>query len=68
MPEPVRCDICGKLFNSRHIKSHMRLAHPEDKADSPAEQDQIKKILELYKTLSVENKERVLTLLAAARS
>jgi DNA-directed RNA polymerase subunit N (RpoN/RPB10) len=66
MPEPVRCDVCGKLFSSRHVKSHKRLAHPKGKgAVSVAEQDGIKTILDLYKTLSAENKERVLAQLAA---
>jgi DNA-directed RNA polymerase subunit N (RpoN/RPB10) len=66
MPEPVRCDICGKLFSSRHVKSHKRLAHARDKMGvSVAEQDRMKKILDLYKTLSAENKERVLAELAA---
>ena len=66
MPEPVRCDVCGKLFSSRHVKSHKRLAHPKDNgAVSVAEQDGIKTILDLYKTLSAENKERVLAQLAA---
>jgi predicted amidophosphoribosyltransferase len=66
MPEPVRCDVCGKLFSSRHLSSHKRLAHPKDKlAVSVAEQDGMKKILELYKALSTENKARVLAELAA---
>jgi DNA-directed RNA polymerase subunit N (RpoN/RPB10) len=66
MPEPVRCDVCGKLFSSRHVKSHKRLAHPKDKrAFSDAQQDGMKAILDLYKTLSAENKERVLAQLAA---
>ena len=66
MSEPVRCDVCGKLFSSRHVKSHKRLAHPKGKvAVSVAEQDGIKTILDLYKTLSAENKERVLAQLAA---
>jgi DNA-directed RNA polymerase subunit N (RpoN/RPB10) len=66
MAEPVRCDVCGKLFSSRHVKSHKRLAHPKGKvAVSVAEQDGIKTILDLYKTLSAENKERVLAQLAA---
>jgi DNA-directed RNA polymerase subunit N (RpoN/RPB10) len=67
MPEPVRCDVCGKLFSSRHLSSHKRLAHPEDKTGPAAEQKQIKAILKLYKTLSAENKKSVLALLAAAR-
>lgn len=65
MPEAVRCDVCGKLFNSRHVESHKRLAHPGDKVGSAAERNQMKKILALYKTLSAENKGRVLALLAA---
>jgi DNA-directed RNA polymerase subunit N (RpoN/RPB10) len=66
MAEPVRCDVCGKLFSSRHLSSHKRLAHPKDKlAVSVADQDGIRMILDLYKTLSAENKERVLAKLAA---
>jgi DNA-directed RNA polymerase subunit N (RpoN/RPB10) len=66
MPEPVRCDVCGKLFSSRHVKSHKRLAHPADKgAVSVADQDGMKMILEVYKTLSPKNRERVLAELAA---
>ncbi|HXN51638.1 MAG TPA: hypothetical protein VN943_06850 [Candidatus Acidoferrum sp.] len=66
MAEPVRCDVCGKLFSSRHVKSHKRLAHPKDKlAGSASQQNGMKTILELYKTLSAENKQRVLADLAA---
>jgi len=66
MPKPVRCDVCGKLFSSRHVKSHKRLAHPKGKlAVSVAEQDGMKAILDLYKTLSAENKKCVLAKLAA---
>ena len=72
MPEPVRCDICGKLYSSRHLSSHKRLAHGKEKlAGSPAgqnssvtQQDGVKKIIEIYKTLSAENKERVRAQLA----
>src|ERR1700740_2799699 len=63
MPEPVRCDICGKIFSSRHVKSNQGLAHA--KAGSTDEQTSIKRILEAYKTLSAENKKRVLAQLAA---
>lgn len=63
MPEPVRCDVCGKLYSSRHLKSHKRLAHPEE--ETAAEQKGIKKILEIFKTLSAENKQRVLAELVA---
>jgi DNA-directed RNA polymerase subunit N (RpoN/RPB10) len=66
MPEPVRCDVCGKLFSSRHLSSHKRLAHAKGKfTGSAAEEQGIKTILELYKSLSAKNKERVLAQLAA---
>jgi DNA-directed RNA polymerase subunit N (RpoN/RPB10) len=66
MPEAVRCDVCGKLFSSRHLNSHKRLAHAKGKVTgSVAEEEGIKTILALYKTLSAENKERVLAQLAA---
>jgi len=66
MAEPVLCDVCGKLFNSRHLNSHKRLAHAKDKpARSVAQQNGMKAILKLYKTLSAENKKRVRAQLAA---
>jgi predicted nucleic acid binding AN1-type Zn finger protein len=66
MPEPVRCDVCGKLFSSRHLSSHKRLAHARQKlGEATDEQNRMKTILELYKNLSAENKQRVLAQLAA---
>ncbi|HYL61202.1 MAG TPA: hypothetical protein VE077_01165 [Candidatus Methylomirabilis sp.] len=66
MAEPVRCDVCGKMFSSRHVKSHKRLAHGRDQpAGSLAEEDGMKMILMLYRTLSAENKEKVRAKLAA---
>ena len=66
MPEAVRCDVCGKLFSSRHLSSHKRLAHGRQKlGEATDEQNRMKTILELYKNLSAENKRRVLALLAA---
>ncbi len=64
MPEPVRCDVCGKLFSSRHVSSHKRLAHKEKPGGPPAEDDKVKTILELYNTLSAENQKGVLAQLA----
>jgi hypothetical protein len=65
MPEPVRCDVCGKLFSSRHLSSHKRLAHPKHKlVGSSAGEGAMKKILELYKDLTAEDKRRVLAELA----
>lgn len=65
MPEPVRCDVCGKLFSSRHVSSHKRLAHPKQEAGSSNQEDQMRTILVLYKTLSAEHKRRLLVQLAA---
>ena len=65
MPEPVRCDICGKLYSSRHLSSHKRLAHAKQGAGSTSGETHIKTILELYKGLSEEHKKRVLADLAA---
>jgi DNA-directed RNA polymerase subunit N (RpoN/RPB10) len=66
MPEPVRCEVCGKLFSSRHVKSHQRLAHAKDKPASPeTEQNRVKTILKVYKSLSAESKGRVRAQLAA---
>jgi DNA-directed RNA polymerase subunit N (RpoN/RPB10) len=67
MPEPVRCDICGKLFSSRHVSSHKRLAHAKDHVGgSGAAERGMKAILEVYNTLSAEDKKRVLAQLANA--
>ena len=68
MPEPVRCDVCGKLFSSRHLSSHKRLAHDRQKPSRATDdQNAMKAILELFKTLSGENKERTLAQLAAVK-
>jgi hypothetical protein len=66
MPEAVRCDVCGKLYSSRHVSSHKRLAHAKDKVAGSAAKDRgIQTILEIYNTLSHENKERVRAELAS---
>ena len=68
MPEPVRCDVCGKLYSSRHLSSHKRLAHAKDKlAGSAAKERGIQTILDIYNTLSSENKKRVLKALASVK-
>jgi DNA-directed RNA polymerase subunit N (RpoN/RPB10) len=67
MPEPVRCDVCGKLFSSRHVSSHKRLAHRKDHVGGPAATEHgVKTILEIYDSLSSEDKKRVLAQLANA--
>jgi hypothetical protein len=65
MPEPVRCDVCGKLFSSSHVSSHKRLAHAKDKLGGSTPERGMKTILEIYDSLSAENKKRVLAQLAS---
>ena len=66
MPEPVRCDICGKLYSSSHVKSHKRLAHSRQKPAAVAD-DAIHTIVEIFGTLSPENQTRVLAQLSMAK-
>jgi predicted nucleic acid binding AN1-type Zn finger protein len=66
MPEPVRCDICGKLYSSSHVNSHKRLAHAKPKPQVAADAaEDGSAILEIYATLSPENKTRILAQLSA---
>ena len=67
MPEAVCCDICGKMFSSRHVSSHKRLAHAKLKAGTPSEQERMQTMLEIFNGLSDETKQRVLTQLAASK-
>ena len=54
MARPVHCDICGKLYSTSSLSTHKRLAHRiSDK--SAAE-----KIVDLFKTLSIDDQKRVL--------
>ena len=64
MANPVRCDVCGKLFSSSYVKSHKRLAHSREQVASADGQAGMKTILELYKNLSDADKQRVLAKLA----
>ena len=70
MAEPVRCDICGGLFSSRHLNSHKRLSHGSKTAgpvlkSSTSDQDAMRKIIDLFGGLSEENKKNVLYRLTA---
>lgn len=65
MPDTVRCDVCGCLFSSRHLNSHKRLSHG-GKTSSPIaenptnDQDAMRKIVDLFASLSEVNKKNVL--------
>ena len=65
MAEPVRCDVCGKLYSSRHLSSHKRLAHAKPKPGTMSAEDQMRAIMDLFKSLSPEHKASVLAQLAA---
>jgi hypothetical protein len=65
MATVVRCDVCGKLFNSSYLGSHKRLAHAKRSKSAPSEPEAIHKILELFRGLSPEGKKTALEQLAA---
>jgi DNA-directed RNA polymerase subunit N (RpoN/RPB10) len=60
MAQPVRCDICGKLFSSSYVGAHKRLSHPKTTSTEPAA---VQKILKLFDALSAEWKKQVLAAL-----
>jgi DNA-directed RNA polymerase subunit N (RpoN/RPB10) len=62
MAEPVRCDICGRLYSSRHLSSHKRLSHGgKSSGQIPiTDQDVMRQIVDLFSALSEENKKNVL--------
>ena len=62
MSEIVKCGICGKSFNKRHVTSHMRLAHnKKSNPDSSArdEEEVMEEILHLYERLSDEERKEL---------
>src|SRR5260370_42225862 len=61
MPEPVRCDVCGKLFSSRHLSSHKRLAHAKEKLAGAPRPGGVKTVFQLFKTLFAEDKTPLLS-------
>jgi len=68
MAKTVRCDICGGLYNQRHLSSHKRLSH--GKREKPAgfskqEPPSIAMIVSLYKQLPEKQKKEVLDRLAS---
>jgi hypothetical protein len=60
--EIVKCEICGKSFNKRHVKSHARLAHKKkSNPDSSAreEEEAMEKILHWYERLSGKERKKL---------
>jgi hypothetical protein len=63
MPATVKCQVCGKLYNSKYISTHVRLSHPEiARAADPAgfEQKIAEQIVNLFNQLSPETRKQVL--------
>lgn len=57
--EIVKCGICGKSFNKRHVKSHARLAHKKRSNPTSSAKDEeeiMEEILHWYEALSDEEK------------
>jgi hypothetical protein len=61
----VKCNICGKMFNTRYLSSHTRIVHAgEEDATERKQQEVMRKISGLYRGLSAENRKKVLERLA----
>jgi hypothetical protein len=66
MAKTVRCDICGKLFSSRHVSSHKRLAHTKaTSGGARAPENQVEAIVQLFENLPAEEKREALAKLMA---
>jgi hypothetical protein len=68
MSQMVKCDICGGLYNRRHLSSHKRLSHGNRETSprsSKEELESLETILSLYKQLPEERKKEVLDRLAS---
>lgn len=59
MAQPVRCDICGKLFSSSYVNSHKRLAHRTAEASGLNEAAAARKIVRLFKALSAAGQKKL---------
>ena len=70
MSEIVKCDICGGVYNQRHLSSHKRLSHSKSRTSSPSTADgpeRLEAVLSLYEQLSGEEKKEVLDQLASIK-
>lgn len=62
MSEIVKCEICGKMFNRRYVKSHKRLAHdqkPNLTSSELSEPEVMQEILSLYGRLSDDKRKEL---------
>ena len=71
MSEAVKCKVCGKLYNSQRVSSHIRWSHPEiARAADPAKAEKkiVGQIVTLFNQLSPETRKQVLDSLALSLS
>lgn len=64
MSEIVKCEICGKMFNQRYVKSHIRLSHekkPSPGSSELSEPEVMQEILSLYGRLSDDRRKELQT-------
>ena len=63
----VKCDVCGRHYNQRYLKSHKRLSHDaKGDAASVDESRAVETILSLYKKISIEARTELLRRLRTA--
>lgn len=70
MGQIIKCDICGKIYNESHLKTHKRRSHGiSGTSSSSAENGKagLEAILFLYGRLPDEQKREVLDRLAAGQ-
>jgi hypothetical protein len=70
MSEIVKCDICGGVYNQRHLSSHKRLSHSKSRTSAPSiagEPEKLEAVLSLYEQLSDEEKKELRNQLATAK-
>lgn len=71
MSQIVKCEICGGVYNRRHLRSHQRLSHSMKKgpvASVARHQGVVDEILLLYRRLPNRDRKIVINLLTAAET
>lgn len=62
MSQIVKCDICGKVYNQRHLSSHKRLSHGKARtsaSSAESERETLERIVSMYAQLSERSKKEV---------
>lgn len=70
MSEIAKCDICGGVYNQRHLSSHKRLSHSKNRTSGPSiagEPEKLEAVLSLYEQLTDKEKMELRNQLATAK-